>query len=80
MTSYILTSDPNVIQRISDGAFIPNDERNFDWREYQEWLGKGNEPEPASALPPVVQALTADDLATILVKKLILSQSDITKK
>lgn len=30
------------IQRISDGAFIPVDERNADYRRYLEWLEEGN--------------------------------------
>ncbi len=34
------------VQRLGDGAFIPSDPRNKDWREYQEWLKEGNIPEP----------------------------------
>ena len=26
------------VQNIETTAFIPNDERNNDWREYQNWL------------------------------------------
>lgn len=37
-----------IIQRLPDMAFIPNDKSNRDWIAYQEWLGKGNIP-----LPPV---------------------------
>jgi hypothetical protein len=32
----------DIIQRIEDTAFIPNDPKNRDWREYQDWLTKGN--------------------------------------
>lgn len=34
------------IQRIEDSAFIPEDERNKDWRDYLEWIAAGNTPEP----------------------------------
>jgi hypothetical protein len=39
------------VQRLSDGAFIPEDERNADWRAYQEWLAAGNTPQAADPLP-----------------------------
>jgi len=32
--------------RTSDNAFIPEDDRNRDWREYLAWVGKGNAPAP----------------------------------
>ena len=32
--------------RLSDGAFIPEDPNNRDWKEYQEWLAQGNKPQP----------------------------------
>lgn len=32
-------------------TFIPNDERNADYRKYLEWLSKGNVPEPADPEP-----------------------------
>lgn len=38
MAKYKLTKDENVIQNIETTAFIPNDENNNDWREYQNWL------------------------------------------
>lgn len=58
------------VQRLADGAFIPADERNADWREYQVWLAKGNTPEPADAPPPAPQprdlAAEIDDLKSRL--------------
>jgi len=35
---YKLTEDENTVQNIKTTAFIPNDERNNDWQEYQNWL------------------------------------------
>jgi hypothetical protein len=49
---YQLTTSTS-IKRLSDGAFIPNDPSNRDYREYLDWLDAGNTPEPAPApLPP----------------------------
>jgi hypothetical protein len=48
---YQLTTSTS-IKRLSDGAFIPADPGNRDYREYLEWLEAGNTPEPAPAPPP----------------------------
>ena len=39
--TYKLLPVPGV-QRLSDGAFVPEDERNADWREYLAWVADGN--------------------------------------
>jgi hypothetical protein len=50
--TYQLTQGTSII-RLSDGATIPNDPGNRDYRDYLEWLEAGNTPEPAPApLPP----------------------------
>jgi hypothetical protein len=36
-----------VICRISDNAFIPQDNANTDYQEYLEWVAEGNTPEAA---------------------------------
>ena len=46
---YRLTT--NGVQRLTDGAWIPADPKNRDWREYQKWLSAGNIPEPDSPSP-----------------------------
>ena len=33
------------VKRLHDGALIPFDESNADYREYLDWLSEGNEPE-----------------------------------
>lgn len=48
---YQLTSADTIL-RISDNVFIPPASDNRDYREYQEWLAKGNTPLPAPAPAP----------------------------
>lgn len=45
--AYRLQSDSDYVLRVADGAQIPPDERNRDWRDYQDWLAEGNTPDPA---------------------------------
>jgi hypothetical protein len=37
------------IIRTADGAYIPRDDRNLDWRDYQTWLAVPNTPDPPSS-------------------------------
>lgn len=41
------TSKTFSVLRISDGACIPFDEANTDYKQYLAWLADGNEPLPA---------------------------------
>lgn len=43
--TYKLLASGGVLR--SDGACIPEDERNADWRVYQAWVAAGNTPDPA---------------------------------
>lgn len=38
------------IKRLADNAFIPFDEANTDFQEYQRWLAEGNVPTPADEI------------------------------
>lgn len=51
---YQLTGSPDTIRRLSDGAYIPADGANRDFREYLSWLAEGNAPEPAPVVPPAI--------------------------
>jgi hypothetical protein len=55
---YQLTTGTSII-RLSDGATIPPDPGNRDYREYLEYLEAGNTPEPAPAPPPPPPSYTA---------------------
>jgi hypothetical protein len=37
----------DMVQRLSDTAFIPFDPQNRDYADYLKWLEEGNVPEPA---------------------------------
>ena len=38
---------PSIVQRLSDGTFIPMNPDNTDYQAYLRWLEAGNTPEPA---------------------------------
>ena len=56
--TYQLTTGDTII-RLADNAFIPKDERNIDYQEYQQWLAAGNTPDPAPAPPAPPEPPTA---------------------
>jgi hypothetical protein len=41
--------ESNLVQRLSDNAFIPFDPANTDYQEYLKWVADGNTPEPADS-------------------------------
>lgn len=62
MADYRLTEGGVVLYL--DRITIPRDEKNRDWRRYQEWLAKGNEPD-ALLLPAVQERPEAIALAAL---------------
>lgn len=65
------------VLRISDGASIPNDPANRDWREYRDWLARGNTPLPVDPEPPRQKRLTAEALASLLISKGLVAQNEV---
>lgn len=53
------------VRRNADGAFIPNDAGNRDWKAFQDWLGQGNTPDPADPPPTANDILVGDRTAAI---------------
>jgi hypothetical protein len=61
------TADGGVLR--SDGAFVPNDQNNTDWRTYLAWVAAGNTTLPPDPLPVVA---LEDRISTgALVRKLL---------
>lgn len=50
------------VRRLMDGVYIPNDERNADWREYMRWLAAGNTPEPIDPDPEPIDQSDLDNM------------------
>jgi hypothetical protein len=40
-------TEPSIVIRLSDNAFIPFDPANTDYQAYLKWLEQGNTPLPA---------------------------------
>jgi hypothetical protein len=50
---YQLTEVPEIIIRVSDQAFIPNDPDNVDYQEFCRWKEEGGVPTPYTPPPAV---------------------------
>lgn len=56
------------IIRLSDNACIPADEKNMDWRAYQDWLAEGNSPQEAEDMPEEDDQPTLQEQVSILIE------------
>lgn len=65
MADYRLTAGGAVL-RASDGACIPPDALNNDYRQYQAWRASGGAPDPVVALPQPFAPLQARQLRRAL--------------
>ena len=65
------------VTRASDRASIPDDDRNRDWRAYQEWLAEGNvaDPIPTPVINPAVAERKASEKSA---RDKIATTSDLT--
>lgn len=54
-----------IVQRVSDGAFIPVDDATPAYRKYRQWLADGNTPAPADVPAPQRSLTVADKLAAM---------------
>ena len=60
--SYQLTATSSILRQ-SDGASIPADQLNSDYREYLAWCEAGNTPAPYVSPAPTQAELNAPNLA-----------------
>lgn len=63
---YKLQINSNLVQRLSDGAYIPFDPANSDAAEFAKWLQDGNIPEAAEESGTVSPEWVAETIAKLL--------------
>ena len=63
---YKLTNALNIVQRLSDSAFIPFDPANTDAQAFAKWLKDGGIPESAKEGGSVTAEWVAETIAKLL--------------
>ena len=56
----------DIVERLSDNAFIPFDPANTDAKEFALWLQEGNKPEPAEEGGLVTDEWVAETITKLL--------------
>jgi len=75
---YKLVAGMTIVQRLSDGAFIPDDPLNADRMEYVRWRSDPrNLPLPADPLPADTKRITVEGIAELLKSKGVINDDDI---
>lgn len=64
------------IQRVDDGAWIPSDLRNGDYRAYLGWVEDGNFPTVENYVRPQVEASIQDQAIELLLKLAIATRDE----
>lgn len=62
------------VRRLADGAEIPPDSGNADWREYQKWLAAGNTPQPADPVPAPIDQSDLDNMQKAIKVAILLAR------
>lgn len=73
---YKLMNASTMIIRLDDGAFIPPDPANTDYRNYLEWVAAGNTAQPADVVSNVPLQVTMRQARLALLQSNLLSQVD----
>lgn len=71
--------DETTIQRLSDGAFIPADDRNPSYQEFTAWIAAGNTIEAADPIvqPDPAPADVSSTLIALLIDKGVIAADDL---
>lgn len=66
--TYKLNSSGSSVQRLSDGANIPFDERNGDYRRYLAWCAAGKTPTASELYYPEPETPVIDQAVALLLR------------
>lgn len=74
--------NPNVVQRIRDGAFIPADPANTDYEEYLAWVAAGNvatplpAPDPNATIQAKIDAIETATMVPRVMREFLLASAE----
>ena len=76
---YKLSSLGNMVQRLSDSAWIPFVELNADYQDYLKWFTQGNQPQAADK-PFVAPKSDSDKALELVLKSISVAPEDAALK